>query len=625
MKNKKSGFTYNSSCCTRKGSALILVTVGMVVLSTLGLGMLALAYGTRHNAIKIKNETISMLAAEAGYEQAVFWMSQQKDMLSTLHKAKSDITGELSVPQGTCDYKIGLFSFAGSRPVYRIVSNGHSGSFTRTVDVLVLQAISGWDMGMCRVPLGSTSTAEVYFADKEIIDMPLHINDYGDNPDNIDIHIKGDPQFLQTVSMGESRYSGGGGYDKYYSVMSTFDEGICFDQPDNRITDQDIVKDKIERFEDSTKDSFCFKPQTDAQVNVNNAALQIEFFVENGIGKIRITDNCQVVGHQQNSDSKTYDFKIKAGSSGRYERYDIYGYHYMPKDAEATGQRFTVDVEDTYVTQSFGGVESQLGGQIYVDGNVVIGGDKTEHNGDQLVKGRISIVATGNIWIADSVILDGPHDADGKPSDDNPNILGLVAQGVIKVVDPGISGYSDGGTNNYPGPPEIESSSSGSSSGSSGGSSGGRGGFGGRGGSGSNSSGNSSGSNSNSSSNAFNGFEYAPVGRSDGSKIYDRVLPDPTIVEAALTVGGGGWGAENVQRGSYGGRKEYSGSQDELILRGTITESIRGVVGLVGGDGYLKNYYFDDRVLEGILPGDIWLQGKYVPSPAGWSDYRVSK
>ncbi len=115
--------------------------------------------------------------------------------------------------------------------------------------------------------------------------------------------------------------------------------------------------------------------------------------------------------------------------------------------------------------------------------------------------------------------LDGPHDADGKPSDDNPNILGLVAQGVIKVIDPGLSSYSEG-TNDYPGPPAT-----------------------------------------------VNNLVYVPVGRYDESEgswvrkrvnrrwvnvyepaeVYDRYLPDPMVVEAAITVGGGGWGAENVK------------------------------------------------------------------------------
>jgi len=47
-------------------------------------------------------------------------------------------------------------------------------------------------------------------------------------------------------------------------------------------------------------------------------------------------------------------------------------------------------------------------------------------------------------------------------------------------------------------------------------------------------------------------------------------------------------------------------------------------VGLLsgGGDGYLKSYYLDERLLEGVLPGDMWLRGKYIPAPAGWRDYR---
>ena len=81
----------------RIGSTLVLVVLSMVILSTLGLGMLTVAYGVKHKAIQLKNETISMLAAEAGYEQAVFWMSQQNDMLSTLYKEGSLITGGLTV------------------------------------------------------------------------------------------------------------------------------------------------------------------------------------------------------------------------------------------------------------------------------------------------------------------------------------------------------------------------------------------------------------------------------------------------------------------------------------------------------------------------------------------------
>ena len=567
----------------RKGSSLVLVVISLLVLSFLGIGMLKVAYGVRHRAIQTKNEAIAMLAAEAGYEKAVFWMSQNQDMLSALQKEDPGTSGGLNLPSGDATYQVMLYSFAGCRPVYRVLSTGHCGEFTRAVDVMVVQAISGWDMGKCEVPVGDSSTVEVYFADGEIIDMPLHINDLEDNPDNIDIHVSGDPQFLQTVGMGESRYADSGG-DKYGSVLDAFDNGILFDQPDNRITDTGTVQNKIDRFKDSTSAQCRLSPVANASVSNPNAAVQLEFYVEDGVGKVRITNDCTVRGNSAGS----YDYKIKEGSGGdAYEKYNIYGYHYIPENAEATGQRKVLSVEETYVTQDFGGVESEPGGQIYVDGNVVIGGDLSGHDGSQVVKGRISVVASGNIWIADSITVDGSHDTDGKPSADNPNILGLVAEGVIKVIDPGLS------------------SSSGEPS-------------------------------------SISGLEYEPIGLQDESgsdgywewqrikgkwvqvyvppgepEEYDRLLPDQTVIEASITVGGGGWGAENV-----GKRKEYSGKQDDLILRGTITEAVRGAVGLVGSDGFLKYYYFDSRVLEGILPGDIWLQGKYIPAPAGWHDYR---
>ena len=69
----------------RGGSAFILVIVLILVLSVLGVGMLTLASGARHRAIQFKSEAAAMLAAEAGYEKAVYWMSQQPDMLSALY------------------------------------------------------------------------------------------------------------------------------------------------------------------------------------------------------------------------------------------------------------------------------------------------------------------------------------------------------------------------------------------------------------------------------------------------------------------------------------------------------------------------------------------------------------
>lgn len=566
----------------RDGSVLVLVVVALIVMATMGVGMLAIAYGTRQQAIKQKNETAALLAAEAGYEKAIFWMSQQQDMLTTLYNGNSGTSGSINFTDASCNYTIGFYSFVKARPVYRIVSNGHCGQFNRTVDTLVMQAISGWAMGKCRVPTGATTTTAVNYVNGEIIDMPLMINNLNDSPDAADIYITGSPQFKQPVGMGESRYTSNG-TDKYSSYMSLFQQGISFNQPDTRVVDEATVQSKVDRFRDTTASAYRYTPTVNASVSNGMPAVQLEFFVDtDGIGKVRITNDCTVKGYKESSDSRTYDFQITPGSGGStYQRYNIYSYHIRPTNADATGQRVVKNISDTYVTQSFGGVQSAPGGQIYVNGNVIIGSasDSDLPGTKNTLKDKITVVATGNIWVANSISVAGAHAADGKPDYNNPNVLGLISKGVTRVVDPGMSRYATGGTNNYPGPPTSVPA----------------------------------------------GTTYVPIGihQSGSSNTYDRLLPHDTVVEAAITTGGGGWGAENVARSSYGGRLEYSsGTQDNLIVRGAITEACRAVVGITGTDGYLKKYYLDNRLFEGVLPGDFWLQGKYIPAPAGWRDYR---
>ena len=551
------------------GSAIVLVLFIIVLLSIIGVGLLNLSYGARLNAIRMKNETVATLSAEAGYEEAVFWMAQQSDML---YKMKKD--GVYTSPDpivfdnSKCTYTVRFNSFIGSKPIYKITSTANVGQASREVEVLVAQEIGGWDMGMCRVPDDkgkyngdygtTTNTTPVNFADKEEFDTPIHINSYGNNKfDNeIDIHILGKPKFLRPVSMSESRTSSGGA-DKYSSVMNSFTAGIDFLQPESQITNEAIIEDKVEKFADNTKNDYKFTPVASNSVPTpRSAAVQLEFYVVNGVGKIRITNNCTVAGIY----GGRYDYKIQPDTGGKtYEKYPIYKYHYSNNGQTKT----IVNVEDTYVTQTVGGVSSAPGGQIYVDGNVIIGGNMTDHQGNQLVKGTITVVATGNIWIADSILVDGDHDASNNkvPSPDNPNAIGLIAQGVIKIIDPGL-------TDSAPDPDP-------------------------------------------------DGLEYETIGKPQGP---DRRLFEHVEIEAAVTVGGGGFGAENV-----GARTEWSSNlQDYLYLRGVISESVRGIVGLVSipKDGFIKRYYVDERMLQGILPGDMWLKRKYIPTAAGWSDYR---
>ncbi len=551
-----------------------MAALAILLLAIVGIGLLTVSDGLRLRTAVIKNEAAAMAAAEAGYEKAVFWMSRQPDMISALNDAQAK--GSLSFEGASCDYSIQMSAFLGASPVYEVKSIGRSGRFERTVAVQLVQAIGGWSMGMCRVSTGGTSTAEVNFVNGETIEMPIHINSYGDPKDKTrDIFITGDPRFLRPVSMGESRYSSGG-LDKYSSVMSVFDNGIYFNQPPSRINDADTVSKKIARFRDSTAAAYVYTPNGPKTVLNPQNAVQLEFYVDaKGVGKIRVTNNCSVRGFRQDSDSRTFDFRNTPANPSQFDRYYIYGYHVRSNTALGNGDIQTVKIEDTYVQQSFGGVKSQPGGQIYVNGNVIIGSGDTSLVNANMVKGRITVVATGNIWITNSIQVDGERAKDGKPADTNPNALGLIAQGVVKVVDPGMSDYS------YVDDEPVKNAK----------------------------------------------HDYVPIGIKDttpGAKDYQRHLPDPVVVEAGITVGGGGWGAENVYRNGYGGRKETSGVQDDLVLRGTLSEVCRGVVGVTGTDGFLKQYYLDERLLTGILPGDIWLRGKFVPLPAGWSDYRVA-
>ncbi len=599
-------------CSSRHGFALPLVLVGVLILMALIMAASMTDYSVRLQAVNIKAQTEAMLAAEAGYESAIFWMSQQSDILGAI-EAGSD-NGSLNFGSATCSYTVDFHGWLGQKAIFEIVSTGMSGrpSFTRVVDVNVIQETCGWAMGACMIPSSgttttSTATTAVSFVDGEVINMPLHINNQNDSPDLIDISISGSPTFLQKVEMGEDRYTTGG-TDKYASVMTLFKNGISFDQPNVRITDANAVLSKINRFRDSTAAAYKFTPVGRA-VTGNPAspcdpcaAVQLQFYVDvNGTGKVRIFPSCTVVHYRRSSSYATWDYKLTPGSSTQFQKYDIYAYHYYdPND----GNNKTVNITDTYVTQSFGGYTSASGGQIYVNGNVIIGGDTnaTFTDTNQVVKGTMTVVATGNIWIADSIrVYDNggtQRDVNGMPSADNPNVLGLIAQGVIKVVDPGMSSYGNA-SYGYPAvaPPNLITGVNDTIYG------------------------------------ASHKHLYCPIGNkkntTDANNL--RCLPHNVTVEAAITVGGGGWGAENVATGnpsSNQNRKEYtSGTLDNLIVHGSITEIVRGIVGASSSsyqDGFVKQYSIDTRLMSGILPGDIWLSGKYNPAPAGWHDNQVA-
>jgi hypothetical protein len=567
-----------------KGSVLALAVILTVILTLAGFAMLKAAEGRLGQAMRTKSQESAAAAAEAAYEKAVFWMSEQVDLLTSLQSGQT--TGTLNFAQSNADYSVTLASFSGSRPIYKVSANGHCGIYQKTLDAYVVQAMAGWEMGQCRIPSSPTSTAEVNFMSGEIIDMPLSINALNDNPDNRDIYISGSPDFRDHVSMGESRYTTSGS-DKYSSVINMFDEGISFGQPASRIYDSGAVSAKVELFRTTTNSSYRFTPTKITLPKSSNGktgfysatvsdlpAVQLKFYVKsNGQGYVRIYNNCTVAGYTRGgNDSSTWDYKINpAGSGNTFIRYPIYGCHYT--SGTYTDVRIDNESDPIYVRQSYNGVKSDPGAQIYVDGNVVIGcssEDASSLGTINTVKGRIAVVATGNIWIANELKVDGTRDADGMPVESNTNVVGLITEGVVKVVDAGMT------TNNL-----LYKSAN---------------------------------------YNATKIANYAPIGIKEGSTTYDRQTPYQMVVEAAMTIGGGGWGAENVDRGSSSPRETYYSNQnDKLIVRGSITEACRGVVGS-GNNGYLKQYFYDRRLMTGIIPGNIGLKGKYLLVPGGWKE-----
>jgi len=542
-----------------RGSVLVLAVVGILVLTLLGLSLLRIAFGARLHAIRVKQQAVALLTAEAGYERALVQMGQEKDLVTAISNAPGGvIRGTVDFKNSKADYEIRAYTFFGARPIYRVKSGGRCGRSGRIIDVLVSQNVSGaWEMNECRAPNSPQTTRQVPFYSGDIIDMPLHIN-CQDKPDDVfrDIGISGNPRFLRPVSMGESRYDRRD-RNKYEGVDGLFEGGIYFNQPDRKIADHESLVAKVARFKSDS--SFVYKPYQEATVSDAVPAVQLEFYVDgdSGKGMVKVFENCTV---KLTSGGK-WDYKVGSGDAP-YEKAPIYAYHYVRR-SERRGRVY--EIEDTYVRQSLGKDKSEPGGQIYVKGNVIIGGQVPS-----VLKGRLTVVATGNIWIANSVQYDNTGtsrlSAEDLPTDDNPSALGLIScDGVVKVIDPGLS--AAGGT----GPPDMKNA----------------------------------------------GLMYREAGLLDqlGSESYERVLPEPMVVEAAIIAGGGGWGMENAES-----RKVRADMQpSHLVVHGSITEAVRGVV----GPDYHKCYYFDQRLSNGLPPGDIWLYTKYVPIPGGWSDYRA--
>jgi len=617
----------------------VLALVVVFALAILGLGILTAAYGARRRAANLRDQAMSELAAEAGYEKAIRWMQQQEDVLSGMAAggrggsagvATKSIRGSSKLGgfvRGGFSYTISFDRFLGTQPVYEIVSEGYYGLFKRRIQSRVVQAVGGWDMGLCKIPSGNWGVRRARFTGEDIIEMPIHINCESTPEDgivDIDVWQRVKPRFNYQVSMGESRYTWWGhDKDKYSDLINLFEKGIYFDQPQCNVTNPGSIGPnisaarKVARFKRSTSNTFNFSdganvPLADSAVALPNAswttapAVQLQFYVDGlGAGMVRITNNCTVCCTEGSGN----DYILASGQVNPYTLYPIYGYHYAD-----SSESIDYPITSTYVRQqvyspSGRTANSDSGGQIFVAGNVIIGGAVGVDAAGNMVmagtrlfsklKGRLMVVATGNIWIVNPIVYDGPQDPaeyEGGnliklvPAMENENVLGLFSQfGAVKVIDPQWSSNVPPNISN-PNIPAVYTNSVGSV------------------------------------------LTYQPVGFQAAfpSRIWQRQLADPfqtaasIVVQAAITSCGGGWGAENVSSnpGLVARQNVNPDGKDILIVAGSITDSVQGVVAEVN-NGFRRCYYFDERFLTGILPGDMWLQSKYVPIPGGWSDFRL--
>ena len=616
------------------GSVLVLVSVVVFALTILGLGILTAAYGARLRATRLRYNTMAELVAEAGYEEAIRWMNQQPDVLSSMAGGGRGSIGrgsgtisttrikKTSSPDrfvgGSFTYSISFDRFLGTQPVYEIVSEGYYGQFSRRVRAFVVQKVGGWDMGMCRIPSGNWSAERAYFTGEDIVETPIHINiedTAQDSSEDIYIWRRDRLRFSYRVSMGESRYTWWvDGQDKYSSLINLFKKGIYFDQSECNVTDPSgsgintSAMAKVGRFLRTTSSAFNFWPVAAPEVApvdsawVTAPAVQLEFYVSGeGAGMVRITDNCTVCC----TSGAGYDFMLAAKQVNPYTLYPIYGYHYADSSGSANFPITSTYVRQQVSTPSGRVASADAGGQIFVKGNVIISGAVGIDSAGNMVmagtrlysklRGRLMVVATGNIWIVSPIVYAGPQDPpeyEGGyltklvPSPQNTNALGLFSQfGVVKVIDPKLSLNVPPSSSGNPNIPEVYTDAEGAV------------------------------------------LTYQPVGFQAAlpSRLWDRQLQSPQlpgpsmVVQAAITACGGGWGAENV-----GGRLNVNPNwKDNLIVAGSITESVQGKVSDATGNGFRRCYYFDGRLLRGILPGDMWLQSKYVPTPGGWSDFRL--
>ena len=120
---------YKLLCSTKKGSAMPLVLLAVLLLFLIGTGLFTLGLRSRCCAVKTSSEIAARCAADAGLVQGLFELNQQLAVKPWIDSSLPSATDQtLTNCDATYSYKVGSDGFD-----YFITSVGRSGEATKTV------------------------------------------------------------------------------------------------------------------------------------------------------------------------------------------------------------------------------------------------------------------------------------------------------------------------------------------------------------------------------------------------------------------------------------------------------------------------------------------------------------
>lgn len=106
------------SSTRRRGIALAMVVIAVTILTTLGIGLLAIGYGRAARGDLRKGRSWQLRWPRRPDMRRRSSGGQQQDMLA-LQLGSPGTSGSLTFPDSSCTYAISLYTFVSARPVFR--------------------------------------------------------------------------------------------------------------------------------------------------------------------------------------------------------------------------------------------------------------------------------------------------------------------------------------------------------------------------------------------------------------------------------------------------------------------------------------------------------------------------